>query len=334
MLLSCFYEQNQARQCYWVLYFIAALAISSSRCIGKQEDIHSVRQTENRRSLKISEIGTKRSKKWERTSTLQFLHFPKTGGTAIETAAFDDRILWGFPRFLNYCKPPLDTADWHYPLQFLPYANLPCRKPVYDKNATFFLVVRNPYDRVISEYYYYQHFNQRESHMEVNHPKYMNEWILQSIRSFQQEEGEQNGYFQHDGHWIPQYDFVFAAEKDNNNHSLLPPKTRRQQLVNHILRYENLQEEFRSLMILHDLNVTLPAKRDSMEHNFTKSLTRRHLYRHTCHVIEDTFKDDFAEFGYDAVSCGGGGGRNSSTATVLQVAFKILHQRLVLFRLE
>lgn len=56
-----------------------------------------------------------------------------------------------------------------------------------------------------------------------------------------------NEYFSNDGHLIPQYDFVYDI-----NH--------RKKIVEHVLRFENLREDFSNLMDRYDLSIELPTK--------------------------------------------------------------------------
>jgi len=92
---------------------------------------------------------------------LEFVHITKTGGTSIEAAGARAGINWGLchysqrdksgctqPVDLNYIErknPFLQQPPWHVPLQFL------VENPF--QNSETFAVVRNPYDRYISEYY-------------------------------------------------------------------------------------------------------------------------------------------------------------------------------------
>ena len=98
---------------------------------------------------------------------LEFLHIPKNAGTTIEAAAGKVGITWGVCHFkqMSYCpgfnatKVPKNHNEppepvWHYPIQYL---NLFTEEnPYKGSGIDLFTVVRNPYDRMISEYYYKQ----------------------------------------------------------------------------------------------------------------------------------------------------------------------------------
>ena len=72
---------------------------------------------------------------------LKFIHITKTAGTSIENLAKEKNIYWG--RFdKDYIKLANNTEQpWH---------NNILNKP---KNYDWFMVVRNPYERIIFEFY-------------------------------------------------------------------------------------------------------------------------------------------------------------------------------------
>lgn len=75
---------------------------------------------------------------------LKFIHITKTGGTAIEDWAKAHGLHWG--RFHSeYRAPGRPGSPWHHPFPLLP-SSLRHR---YD----WFMVVRDPVERIVSEYY-------------------------------------------------------------------------------------------------------------------------------------------------------------------------------------
>ena len=68
---------------------------------------------------------------------LKFLHIPKTAGTSIENAAKNNNLLWG--RFDTTLKSSKKISAWHCPQE----------TPHY-----FFCVIRDPFDRFISQFYH------------------------------------------------------------------------------------------------------------------------------------------------------------------------------------
>ena len=82
---------------------------------------------------------------------LKFVHITKTAGTYIEDIAFEKNILWGrhdkkLLYLINKYKRsgPGYGSPWHEPILFL-------NENPYEKNTKLFTIVRNPYDRIISE---------------------------------------------------------------------------------------------------------------------------------------------------------------------------------------
>ena len=76
---------------------------------------------------------------------LKFIHITKTGGSSIEECAKKKGILFGVhdPVYMN---PP--RCKWH------PHHAIFTKLPIEVRRTyDWFTVVRNPYDRIISEYY-------------------------------------------------------------------------------------------------------------------------------------------------------------------------------------
>lgn len=70
---------------------------------------------------------------------LKFIHISKCAGTFIEDIGYKNKILWG--------RNHKEYGWWHEP--FIKKNNE--LKMKYD----WFIIVRNPYDRILSEYYCY-----------------------------------------------------------------------------------------------------------------------------------------------------------------------------------
>ena len=78
---------------------------------------------------------------------LKFVHITKTSGTYIEKLGKQQNLNWGkYDKYLGMAKLPKESngSYWHLPLQF--FDTYP-----YKKNIKLFTIVRNPYDRIISE---------------------------------------------------------------------------------------------------------------------------------------------------------------------------------------
>lgn len=154
---------------------------------------------------------------------LSFFHIPKTAGTAIEHVAGSSttKIGWGSCMFNHGKRKRTDCeypsggkwpdfiAWWHIPSHFFPLGRI---NP-YD-GTELFGVTRHPYDRMVSEFYYIctlKVFEWRPDQCDRTRlfdEVYMNEWLDQKIRQQNRRSGA--AYLMDNGHFTPQYDFIFA----------------------------------------------------------------------------------------------------------------------------
>ena len=247
---------------------------------------------------------------------LEFIHIPKAAGTAVEQAGAKEGYVWGVCKFnldnqITYC-PPLhvnktceasfpgpkrmqDGSFWHLPMDVIK----PSWKSLYNsmteenfkagehkKKPVFFVVVRNPYERMISEYYYSCKVrNDRRPyclHHNRNRPEIVNRILDLQLSG-------PNGRFRgHHTHYIPQHDYVFD-------------KTGKR-IVKHVLHFENLTSEFNALMKEYSLNISLPKQ----QRKYTKwdgdNLSALDLNSTTVRRIEELYGKDFELGNYSMIS--------------------------------
>jgi hypothetical protein len=244
---------------------------------------------------------------------LEFVHIPKTGGTVIESEAAKQNITWSICHFgihknivlmsLNETICPEGSLKHNWPKRkkyhSCPWWHLPAQYfELQDVNpyegADLFCVVRNPYERLLSEYYYMGTYIKLLTEDEVNDVLALNVWVkriieLLVLRSMPGDiDRNRTGnapYFYNAGHFIPQYDFVFEH---------------RRRIVKHVLRFENLYEEFHDLMKQYDLPVRLPERRVRESH--AKKLSIFNLTKENLELIERLYLADFREWGYEIMS--------------------------------
>lgn len=109
---------------------------------------------------------------------LKFIHIPKTGGTSIEESAKKNNLLWG--KYDTSLKGYKNISPWHCPQEISPYC---------------FCVVRNPFDRFISEFYNATSINNYNSEK-------LNDFIQIKIPQIK------DNINIDDNHFLPQYMFT------------------------------------------------------------------------------------------------------------------------------
>lgn len=193
-------------------------------------------------------------------SRLQFVHITKTGGTSIEDAGLKQHIKWGrfwaYPKCCRWKRLPSSSSHWHVPPKYF-------RNNPYEQVDTF-TVVRNPYTRCLSEFNC--NFTGFKGTPTVQN---LNRWIQKKLN------GPNRCSFR------PCAEYVF--DDDGNK------------IITHIIRFENLRQEFAQLMALYNLDVKLSVKNKGR----TNHLTIDKFNKDTIALINDYFQMDFDKFGYE-----------------------------------
>jgi hypothetical protein len=268
---------------------------------------------------------------------LEFVHITKTGGSVIESVGYEHGILWGACHYMsikdvgcagpdmNYTAPDFHSyrlqSPWHSPpkilQQYVNDATAPFNQyPYYD--ADLFTVVRNPYDRVVSEYYCpWQGFHSikygaayKMKH-DITKKDNLNRWVQDMIHRLQaaleqlQAETVTERKVQRKGvnedpeilaqkHFINQAEYVF----DNDGSTLIP----------NVLHYENLSSEFDALMEKYGLEgLHIPPKESGgvyTDKNVKHKLTYKDLDATSIQMINQFARRDFEKFSYVMVESG------------------------------
>lgn len=182
---------------------------------------------------------------------LKFVHITKTAGTSIELAGLASGIAWG----MNH----KEYGWWH---------EIPTRKSkeLIDQHE-WFAVVRNPYERIVSEFHCVWGRARREEEtrtaIETGDKELFNRVVREKIRA-RSIRGD---------HYTEQHKYLVEGIK--------------------ILRFENLQEEFSKLMSEKGLEVSLGKSNVS-----EKKFSYQDFDKNTISVINEVYKEDFLLFGY------------------------------------
>lgn len=244
---------------------------------------------------------------------LEFFHIPKTGGTMLEALAGKNNVTWGACHFQSIplasknkkwkqmspwpsCPVleqnvtfPLNSQNyWHLPLCLLPQwldydpYDIGVHPTLVKAPKRFFAVVRNPYLRIISLYYY---VNFKTKTSIVHDPKRLEDFVLGKVQDSCalvqkciESKKSCHGLFW----WGTQYDYIYY---------------KKQRMIHHVLRYETLQQDFNALSAEYELNFTIadkePLKRQRL-------LTVANLSDDSLGFINRVFRKDF-EFGYEMI---------------------------------
>lgn len=196
---------------------------------------------------------------------LKFIHITKCAGTSIENIGKKHNINWG--RFHKK-----EYGSYHRV-----FVNKP--KSLREK-YDWFLVVRNPYERVISEFYC--RWGGIRIHGKSPYKasvKEFNNYIKKSILSC-----KKNINRVPIGHFCPQYLYI-----DSN-------------VTQHVLQFENLHDEFNALMKRYNLNMKLDQHNNKCPDNKDKKkFTIDSLSPETIELINEFYDKDFETFNYKKI---------------------------------
>lgn len=195
---------------------------------------------------------------------IKFIHITKTAGTSIENIGHEYGYSWSrydywyldnFDR-LKY----QDCSSWHVPLQYYKIS------PYYYYDL--FTIVRNPYERCISEFYCpwtgYYNINS------VN-KKTFNRWIRKKLLELNIVS------------FLPQHLYIY----DKNNI----------QIVKNILKFEELPDCFNNFMKKNGLEITL-EKKENCARFVNNKFTVQDLDKLTILMINNKYTEDFLSFDY------------------------------------
>jgi hypothetical protein len=202
--------------------------------------------------------------KFSNENNLEYIHIPKTAGTSIENLGKKYNINWG--RFNNEYKVKYTNicSKWHNSTF------------IYNKNN--FTIIRNPYDRIISEFFYSNGNNHISKITEFN------VWFNNILNNY-----NKNKYI-NDCHIIPQSEYVFTKDKNEN-------KIKR---IEHIIYMDNdMDKNLDKLFKKYNLGIDIT---DLPKSNKSKKIfSKNDLSQEMLDKIYNFYKDDFINFGFTKI---------------------------------
>jgi len=166
---------------------------------------------------------------------LTFIHIPRCAGTSVEDCTAADEIRWGQLDHQLHGLYSITRGQRCYK-QHVPPSELP---ELYTDKATF-CVVRNPYERMISEFHFplTQGFGARAKAGRCN-KEGLNEFTIQALTSIKEREDP----YLHDCHLLPQTSYVYGWDVKTSKVT----RTRKP-WCKHLIRQEHLKPDFNKLM--------------------------------------------------------------------------------------
>jgi len=185
---------------------------------------------------------------------LKFIHITKNAGTSIENSAIKHHIYWG--RFHK------EYGYWHIPF-------IKIDKSIRDK-YDWFVVVRNPYTRILSEYYC-KWGGVGMFYMSV---EYMNTYLIRKIKNIKEEVNK--------CHYVEQYKYIDDTSKI------------------YIIHFENLENEFNDLMKKYKLEYIKLEKSNTKP--FDAPYKVSDFSNELINLINEVYDKDFKLFGYEKIN--------------------------------
>tara|TARA_Y100000389_G_scaffold189963_1_gene214284 strand:- start:4622 stop:6235 length:1614 start_codon:yes stop_codon:yes gene_type:complete len=188
---------------------------------------------------------------------LKFIHITKTGGTSIEDEGFSAGIEWG--------RHHKEYGWWHEI-----FTN---KEEGLRSKYDWFMVVRNPYERIISEFHCkWGGVGEKANFVGV---QFFNEYLKREILNRGKITVNNHGSSYGD-HYTEQHLYLDESVKT------------------HVLKMENLTEEFDSLMSEYNI----PLKLNRHNNSNRKVFEVHHMDAELIQLIQEVYKKDFETFGY------------------------------------
>ena len=238
----------------------------------------------------------------KRGNRLEYVHITKTGGSTIEyEASMQQNITWGACHWVKMknngpgCQQPdtryskeYNEANIPFVIYIRPLQNVgePWHTPPHwFQSVPFefddtFTIVRDPYTRMISQFYCkyrgYPRTGGKGFERRINNATILNEWIQNLLSKMPIKKA----------HFLPQHHYVY--DKHGNR------------MIDHVIKLENLNDEFARLMNEYDIDVRLPETKINSR-KADSALTVDDLDDKSIKLINRAYHDDFDRFNYKMI---------------------------------
>ena len=193
---------------------------------------------------------------------LKFIHITKCAGSTIEELGKKNGILWG--------RHHKEYGWWH---EFFPHKHKNLKNK-YD----WFMVVRNPYDRIISEFYCnWGGAKKNENFTNKEFNDFIKEKIVKRYRH----------------NFFPNY------KKFKGNHYSEQFKYIENKSNIHIVHFENIKKEFDQLMKKYNINIKFDLHVNASTKK--KKFSKKSLSPELINIINRVYHFDFVKFGYKKI---------------------------------
>ena len=211
-----------------------------------------------------------------------FIHIPKTGGTSVEgTLMNNDNMTLRTRQGNNLLPEPFNSISLQHQFYSTIYKYRDLCKIDFDNKLQIISIVRNPYDRIISDMLWFPMLNSTSTPQETT----------ACIKEYLNYKG-----YQCDNHNVPQYLYLC-----DNSGNLYPNIT--------ILKTETLDSDFKNLNMDFEIKrrYQVGAFKGNQENKQEKqavmqSKYKKFLNKESIELINNYYKKDFELFGYDMIS--------------------------------
>lgn len=239
----------------------------------------------NNNLMLLNEFENNKKYNNDKINNYKFLHITKTGGTSIEEFALKLGIKWGkYDKifYQNYNK----EGFWHIPLNYFNLETI--------NKYKWFVIVRNPYDRIISEINYLI----KDKYIDSN----INEYLHNILSNLLKDEQTLNSDFIEKNdimlafHFVPMYFYTCYGNKRNNSNG----NGSNNKITDNIkvIKFENLNKEFNSFL----KELSIEETFDIHENKSEKVYEFDDLSIKNIKLINKVYKKDFELFDYKIIN--------------------------------